>query len=89
MKSKKLRTIVGSGNDIDLGADFYIEMRGQNNLAVYSCRGIAEYSPKRIILHLHKAKLSINGVGLLCDSYTNGAVLVSGQVCSVEFTEDS
>ncbi len=73
--------------DIDLGADFYIELRGEKSLAVYGCRGIAEYTPEHIALHLYGRLLTVEGVGLMCDSYTNGAVLISGQVVSLEISE--
>ena len=88
MKAKKPSILQTGGADIDLGADFYIEMRGRKSLAVYSCRGIAEYSPARIVLHLLSTRLCIIGSGLLCDSYTNGAVLVSGLITSIEFIEE-
>ena len=88
MKAKKISILQMGGADLDLGADFYIEMRGKNNLAVYSCRGIVEYSPARIVLRLFSTRLFITGSGLICDSYTNGAVLVSGLITSIEFTEE-
>lgn len=88
MKAKKRFILPKGGTDLDLGADFYIEMRGKKSLAVYSCRGIAEYSPQRIVLRLFSSKLCITGSDLLCDSYTNGAVLVSGAVDSMAFTEE-
>ncbi len=88
MKAKKISILQTGGADLDLGADFYIEMRGKNNLAVYSCLGIVEYSPTRIVLRLFSTRLCITGSGLICDSYTNGAVLVSGLITSIEFTEE-
>ncbi len=75
--------------DIDLGADFYIEMRGQKSLALYGCRGIAEYSPKCIKLYLYKHILTVEGDALLCDSYTNGAVLISGRIIGIYISEVS
>ncbi len=85
MKKYKLKRI--SDTDLDIGADFYIELRGQKSLAVYGCRGIAEYTTERITLHLYGRILTVGGIGLLCDSYTNGAVLISGHVRSLEISE--
>ncbi len=84
---KKYRFKRVSDADIDLGADFYIELRGQKSLAIYGCRGIAEYTPERITLHLYGRILTVGGVGLLCDSYTNGAVLISGHIVSFDIAE--
>ncbi len=87
MKKYRLKRRFASDADLDLGADFYIELRGQKSLAVYGCRGIIEYSPERISLHLIGRILTVCGIGLLCDSYTNGAVIVSGQINKLEITE--
>ena len=72
----------------DTVSDFYMEMRGRKNLTVGGCRGISEYSGEKIRLILWHGDLSVKGNGLLCDSYTNGAVVISGNITCIEFTED-
>ncbi len=76
-----------SETDIDLGSDFYIEMRGEHNLSVRGCVGIAEYGSERIGLHLSRGILNIDGRELLCDSYLNGAVLIRGEICAIELVK--
>ncbi len=67
---------------------FYIEMRGRKNLTVGGCHGILGYSDTEIRLAIYSGALSVRGNGLLCDSYTNGAVVVSGNILCIEFLED-
>lgn len=71
--------------DIDLGADFYIEMRGAFSVSVRGCCGIAEYGTQRIVLKTRKNEIMLEGEDLICDSYTNGAVIISGRVRTVSF----
>ena len=69
-------------------SDFYMEMRGRETLTVGGCRGIPSYCENEIRLTLCRGGLSVSGSELLCDSYTNGAVVVSGNITCIEFTED-
>ena len=71
----------------EIGSDFYMEMRGQRNLTVGGCRGISEYGENEIRLTLYRGVLSVRGSELLCDSYLNGAVAISGNIVCVEFLE--
>lgn len=73
--------------DIDINSDYYIELRSGGNMSVHGCRGIEEYSAERIVLLLYPCRMLIKGRDLLCDSYVNGAVIVSGLIASVEFCE--
>ena len=62
-----------------------IELRGRKEALISSCRGIAGYSPGEIRLFVDGDILVITGEGLLCDSYVNGAVVVSGRIESISF----
>ena len=89
-KEKSLRGLTKffSESDIDTGAEFYAELRGRNSIAVRGCFGIAEYSEERIGLRVPSGIMTVMGVRLVCDSYVNGAVIVSGHISSVVFGED-
>lgn len=92
-KEKKEKGLSGlakffSERDIDTGAEFYAELRGRNSIAVRGCSGIAEYSTERICLRVNSGIMTVAGKVLVCDSYVNGAVIVSGVISSVAFGED-
>jgi sporulation protein YqfC len=72
----------------EVGSDFYLDMRGRSNLTVGGCRGVCGYSESEIRLNLYRGELSVKGVGLLCDSYTNGAVVISGDIISIVFCSE-
>ena len=67
--------------------DFYMQMNGRKNLTVGGCRGISGYSKTEITLILTFGILTVFGNGLLCDSYMNGAVVISGNISGIEFSE--
>ena len=62
-----------------------IELRGRKEAVISCCRGIAGYSPTEIRLYFDGDILVINGENLLCDSYINGAVVVSGRIDVISF----
>ncbi len=71
----------------EVGSSFYMEMRGKKNLTVGGCHGILGYSDTEIRLAIYSGAVSVRGSGLLCDSYTNGAVVVSGNIVCIELLE--
>ena len=73
----------------ETGSAFYLEMRGRKNLTVGGCLGISEYSDSEIRLAIYGGTVSVKGNGLLCDSYTNGAVAVSGNITGIELLGDN
>ena len=72
----------------ETGSAFYLEMRGRKNLTVGGCIGILGYSDTEIRLAIYGGVLAVRGSGLLCDSYTNGAVAISGNIVGIELSED-
>lgn len=89
-KGKKEKSLAGlakffSERDIDTGAEFYAELRGRNSIAVRGCSGIIGYSEDRISLRVNSGIMIVTGRCLVCDSYVNGAVIVSGVISSVAF----
>lgn len=86
-KIKKIKERLSERLDADLCADFYIEMRGKHSLSVMGCRGISKYGTEEIGLYLCCGELRIGGSGLICDSYTNNAVIISGNIISIELSE--
>jgi len=64
-----------------------IELADGRELTVSGCRGFYEYSENVIGLVLRKGRLKICGEELLCDSYTNGAVLIRGKISGISLLE--
>ena len=79
------RGVLGDGN-IRIRADFALEMSENRQLLLSGCLGIAEYGDCSIGLHVYGGSVNVCGRMLLCDSYTNGAVVVSGYIDSVSFS---
>ena len=48
-----------SDRDIDVGADFYAELRGKGSIAVRGCIGIAEYTEERIGLRVPSGTVTL------------------------------
>jgi len=87
---KNKKSFVGhifKGSDTDIGSDFTLEMRGVREMSVGGCRGFYEYGESVIGLVLRNGRLKICGEGLICDSYTNGAVLIHGRICGISISE--
>ncbi len=84
MKGKRGLRALLTAADVDAGAEFYAELRGDMSISVIGCRGIAEYGDSRIVLRYCSGLISVSGNGLICDSYVNGAVIISGEITSVE-----
>ena len=88
-KIRKISERLSEKLDVDVCADFYLEMRGKHNLSVMGCRGISKYSTEQIGLYLCCGEILVVGNGLTCDSYTNNAVIISGNISSFEILERS
>ena len=86
---KKISERLSEKLDVDLCADFYLEMRGKHNLCVMGCSGISKYGTDEIGLCLCCGELRVIGSDLMCDSYINNAVIISGNISSFEILERS
>ena len=60
-------------------------LRGDSRAIVYGCRRILQYAPERICLRVGKRKLFILGRGLICASFSGGAVTLAGRIDGVFF----
>ena len=64
-----------------------IDLRGRNQLIVYGCKKILDYSPTEIRLAVCKWVLWVKGEGLSCNSYLSGAVGIDGKIDAIAFEE--
>ena len=60
-----------------------VVLRGERSVTVYGCRKILRYRADRICLSLGKRRLSIEGEGLICLSFSAGAVAMEGRIFCV------
>ena len=86
-KIRKIKERLSEKLDVDVCGDFYLEMRGKRNLSVMGCCGISKYGTEEIGLYLCQGELRVMGNDLTCDSYVNNAVIISGNINSVELLE--
>ena len=82
----KIKRIMLEGNGAALSSSFALEIFGNKSLTLVGCCGIAEYGLCRISLHVKDGLVIIDGRELLCDSYVNGGVRVSGRLDCVTFS---
>ena len=57
--------------------------------AAAGCGGIREYGPERVTLAADGGVIVIEGRGLGIEDFTDGAVLVRGEIRSVTFGEEA
>ena len=62
-------------------------LRGDSRVIVYGCRRILQYAPERICLRVGKRKLFIVGRGLICASFSGGAVTLTGRIEGIFFED--
>lgn len=66
-----------------LPGGFSATLCGDGELTVRGCRKILVYSEGEILLALHKARLSVQGKGLLCTAFDAGCITVTGEIFSL------
>lgn len=64
-----------------------ILLEGDRRLRVHGCRGILYYAPERICFSVGHRVLEASGRGMLCSSFSCGAVTVIGEFSSVRFLD--
>lgn len=62
-----------------------IELSGNTCASIEGCRGIVEYSDKKIVLSLGTISASFCGLGLEIASFDGENALVSGMFSCIEF----
>lgn len=85
--SGKLTDALRQRPGVEICSAFQIEIRERAEVSVMGCVGISAYSTESVVLRLKRGGVRICGSKLLCDSYTNGAVIISGKLDSVSFLE--
>ena len=64
-------------------------VRGRRESEAAGCGGIREYGPERVTLAADGGVIVIEGRGLGIEDFTDGAVLVRGEIRSVTFGEEA
>ena len=65
----------------------HLEMHGNNEAIVEGCSGILEYNEYSIKLSSSKHTLCFNGTNLLIQCMTSNAAVITGDICSVQFSD--
>ncbi len=60
-----------------------VTLHGDTGAEIIGCRRILSYSPERIVLQVGRRKLILNGRGMVCSSFTAGALWIRGRIRSV------
>lgn len=64
---------------------FNLEMNSENEIYVYKCEEIIEYSNDGIVLAFEDFALRISGDALTMVSYSNGEMYIEGDILRIEF----
>lgn len=81
---KRFEQISSLGINNDLSSP-HIELDSNKQVIIEGCKGIIEYDDKTTKLNCGRIILKISGSCLCLNNLTNGLVIVTGDVLSVEF----
>ncbi len=60
-------------------------VRGRREVEAAGCAGILEYGPDRVVLASDAGRVTVSGRMLAIDGFTEGNVLVRGEIDAVSF----
>lgn len=64
---------------------FNLEMNSENEVYIYKCEEIIEYSDDSILLCFDNCNVRISGSALSMVSYSNGEMYIEGDILRIEF----
>ena len=84
---ERFANMVDFSKDVILDT-FVIRITGTYDLVIENYKGILEYTDARIRIKAKPKNIKVCGTSLEIKTITDDILLISGQICDIEFTEE-